>query len=1136
VLFPWDLVNYAESQIALADYAYRHEDRETARAYYADVKCATEKFFPNFASEAGLALTGVLVTIQSINNRTFAGVPADRKLQNLTTFDVVIAQNEQPHRVMEGTFLPIRRGGDSYIRNLASVEQNLFSYFDFHVLVYRDPVTGNTSQSDDDVPDIEPDDESSGQSTQQEGPIAVFTDYDQAEIEPYFSGSAELYQLYLYSAAKIQAIDAGLNWYGYSDEFVPAWSFEHLYDTARDLCNRALEAEQRVFSLLEMYETADEKEFLASQAEDLAGAQRDIARAKVEQQVANNLLSTAQALESQQQAEAQAKKSGVVSSVAMAVTAVGAAVGAAVGIVVSGGSAAPAIVAGTAAAAGPVAGFVGTITGHTQDVKVLEKAEDVTMATLVSNQAALNVAIAERDVAALQTNQAREYVAFLMAETLNSDAYLYLMGLAKEILETYIHHANRMAWLAERALEHETRQAYDLIAIDYTTQDELTDMTRAQQITAGLESLRSQYVAGQTSRLQEVKWTISLSELDPIAWQDLRETGTCTFVLRQRVLDMFFPGLYQHRLKDVRVEIVGLVPPDGVRGVLTNPGVSWIRVPNEQSFLSDQVEDDWTTTSLEGSTTFDEYTQYVMKRVLTNVVTLTLSQFDVRSDRAVLSVPQGMLTPVQHLGLDSGWTLKLHRQSNNFDFRQIVDASLTFWFLCAYDSGLEQAQVNALTVEGSKGLLTGVSRTAFAMHQPDAWNAFVSKPSDGEAVDVRYLTVDVSNLPLWEKERRLTNILLGCARMATQTSEITLRVCCDDDPIGFLFTTNGGAIYTLIGVDTASEEPPPEPSEDLTEWVENTFYLKVPDIDIDLPDGPVEPGADLPDLPDISYRFIPFKSPEIRWVIKAEPGKVGAAWQAQDEDGHRVSASSGPLQGSANASARYNDGSEWTNLSFETKVAHRNGTLRLTLRDDGSSCYALQVSPADVKLFKIVAGLETQLGDTLRYAYPPDEYLTVEFKVAGDRLSAAIDSITLFENVDGAPAAGELKKGTVGFQVVATDGAEPVWFDDVKVIRLTGKGMPAETLLAEPFTTELPADWTFSGATPWAISAAPSSVMDLSPLLNVVLSLDYRYEMNVSASPSQNLLAPERSSKRLVAGSEPSAKEAASRMLGVEAS
>ena len=152
------------------------------------------------------------------------------------------------------------------------------------------------------------------------------------------------------------------------------------------------------------------------------------------------------------------------------------------------------------------------------------------------------MAIAERDVAETQVAQAKEYVDFLLSKTLNSDAYYYLLGLAKEILEVYLHHANRMAWLAERALENETRQAYDLIAIDYTTQDELADLTRAQQITADLEALRSEYVAGQTARLQEMKWTIALSQLDPIAWRDLRDTGTATFVLRQRMIDRHFPG------------------------------------------------------------------------------------------------------------------------------------------------------------------------------------------------------------------------------------------------------------------------------------------------------------------------------------------------------------------------------------------------------------------------------------------------------------------------------------------------------------------------------------------------------------------------------------------------------------------
>ena len=125
-----------------------------------------------------------------------------------------------------------------------------------------------------------------------------------------------------------------------------------------------------------------------------------------------------------------------------------------------------------------------------------------------------------------------------------------------------------------------------------------------------------------------------------------------------------------------------------------------------------------------------------------------------------------MLRPVEHLGLDSAWTLTLHRQSNNFDFRNIVDVELTFWFLAAYDGGLEQAQVNALTADGQKGTPDGAARTALAVLQPQVWRAFVGEPADREALDLRYLTVDVANLPLWETERKVTNILLGCARAA----------------------------------------------------------------------------------------------------------------------------------------------------------------------------------------------------------------------------------------------------------------------------------------------------------------------------------------------------------------------------------
>jgi hypothetical protein len=475
-LYPWELLNYADTWIPLADYAYRHEDRDSARSYYADVQCAIEKFFPDFAPEAGLALTGVLRAIQSINTGTFAGVPEARKLQNLTTLDVVVVQNEVPHRVMDGTFLVVRsqQNGSQYL--LSTGPRAPGSYFETHV--QWNPDTGEVTAPPPDVVDVEPDPEDSGPPAQEWG-MQVYVDHD-TSISEYMTGAAQLYQLYLYCVAKIQAIDAGLNWYGYSNDVVPAWSFEHLYNIARDLCNRALEAEQRVFSLLQMYETAGEKEFLASQAEELAGAQLAVAKAKVEQQVANNLVALQQSLYTVEQADAQAKKSGLWANVILATTAV---VAAAVAVVVTvgtggaagaagagaagaagagaaaagGGSTAAAIGAGASAAIGPLAGLAGNITGHKQDVDILTKALEVSLAVLAANQTALNVAIAERDVASLHAEQASAYVDFLAAQTLTSDAYLYLMGLAKEILETYIHHANRMAWLAERALEHETR-------------------------------------------------------------------------------------------------------------------------------------------------------------------------------------------------------------------------------------------------------------------------------------------------------------------------------------------------------------------------------------------------------------------------------------------------------------------------------------------------------------------------------------------------------------------------------------------------------------------------------------------------------------------------------------------------------
>src|SRR6185436_18517853 len=83
-------------------------------------------------------------------------------------------------------------------------------------------------------------------------------------------GALDLYSRYLYCAARATAIDDGLNWFGYLDSYIPPWSFDHLYECARDMCNRALEMEGKVFTLLQALEAAERESFAAANAEVMA--------------------------------------------------------------------------------------------------------------------------------------------------------------------------------------------------------------------------------------------------------------------------------------------------------------------------------------------------------------------------------------------------------------------------------------------------------------------------------------------------------------------------------------------------------------------------------------------------------------------------------------------------------------------------------------------------------------------------------------------------------------------------------------------------------------------------------------------------------------------------------------------------
>jgi hypothetical protein len=238
---------------------------------------------------------------------------------------------------------------------------------------------------------------------------------------------------------------------------------------------------------------------------------------------------------------------------------------------------------------------------------------------------------------------------------------------------------------------------------------------------ADLDSLRAEYTAGQTLRMEELKWTLPLSRLDPAALAALRTTGTCVFVLRQDRVDREFPGTFLHRLKDLQLTFIGLLPPGGAHGVLSMSGISWVRVPNTGDYATGETKSDWTTDALAESEA--PYDNYVMKRLDATPADVSLSEFNVVGDRAVLSVPRGMLRPLENLGLDTAWTLTLPRRSNAFVFENIRNIQLTFWFLGCYDPLLHAAQDLALNEIGNAGGLTSAARLSAVAGIPDQLTA-----------------------------------------------------------------------------------------------------------------------------------------------------------------------------------------------------------------------------------------------------------------------------------------------------------------------------------------------------------------------------------------------------------------------------
>jgi hypothetical protein len=287
------------------------------------------------------------------------------------------------------------------------------------------------------------------------------------------------------------------------------------------------------------------------------------------------------------------------------------------------------------------------------------------------------IAAQERFIADLQVDHAEEILDFLtMRRFDNPELYEWMSAQLQQIYRFFLQQATAMAQLAEAQLAFERQEvppAY--IRADYwkppteglpgQAMPDRRGLTGSARLLQDLTELDQHAFRTEQRKLQLSK-TISLAQLDPVAFQRFRQTGVLPFHSSMDLFDRDFPGHYLRLVKRVRTSVIALVPPaQGIHATLSTTGPSRTVI---------------------GGETFDT----VVVQRPPETVALT-SPYEATGVFEFSPQPE-LLAPFEGIGVEADWEFRLPKAANLFDFGSVADVLVTLDYT-ALDSDLHQTEV-----------------------------------------------------------------------------------------------------------------------------------------------------------------------------------------------------------------------------------------------------------------------------------------------------------------------------------------------------------------------------------------------------------------------------------------------------------
>jgi hypothetical protein len=311
-------------------------------------------------------------------------------------------------------------------------------------------------------------------------------------------------------------------------------------------------------------------------------------------------------------------------------------------------------------------------------------------------QQQIDIAVAEHEVAQrqiaiaqLQVEHAQQILSFLQTKFLNKELWYELAKEVRAIYRKLLDYAIATAFLAEQALEYEMNQQLNVIRFDYYKPGR-QGLLGAETLQADIATLEYQRVVLTENKRLPVKAVISLGEEYPLELLRFTSNGKAHFATNFRQFDLLYPGAYQSRISRVEVVIEGLIPPEGVHGMLSTSGVSYVHTRENQ-----------------------------IQPLAGNPETMILSSYTIRGDQVVFYKTGEELELFEGLGVVMDWTLEMPKAANNMNYQAISDVKLVIYYSALFDNDLR----DLVKLRGPKG---GDSYQGFSMRFqfPDGFYQF----------------------------------------------------------------------------------------------------------------------------------------------------------------------------------------------------------------------------------------------------------------------------------------------------------------------------------------------------------------------------------------------------------------------------